>query len=268
MAEITMDMVKDIREKTGAGIADCKKALTEAAGNIEAAIEYLRKAGIAKAAKKADREVKEGRIVTFLEAKHASMIEVLCETDFVASNEKFINFLNETAKNTAAIAGNGCVTDAVKAKENDALVSLIATIGENMQIRRAVKWDVTGVAGAYIHGGRIGILVEGEGANVDAEFLREIGMHIAAFSPTYIVPEDVPAEVIAKEREIAASLPDLAGKPEQIKGKIIDGKIKKWYSEVCLMKQPWFKEPSTCLEALKPGLKITRFIRWSTTDEV
>lgn len=269
MSDITMDMIKALREKTGAGIADCKKALTETAGDIEAAVENLRKSGIAKAEKKAGRAVKEGRIYAICEANRASMVEVLCETDFVATNEKFAAAVDAIAKTALAADGDGCVTEKVQEAEKDTLVGLIATIGENMQIRRAAKWNVTGSVNAYMHGGgKIGVMVEAEGPGADAETLREICMHIAAYSPTYIVPTEIPACAVEKEKEIAMALPELASKPEQIREKIASGKIAKWYSEVCLMQQPWFKEPSTCLEKLKPGLKVKRFIRWSVSDEI
>lgn len=268
MAEITMDLIKELREKTGAGIADCKKALTESNGDIALAVENLRKSGIAKAEKKAGRAVKEGRILAVKEGDAAAMVEVLCETDFVATNDKFAAFVAKVAADTLKTAGNGCVSEAVQAAENGDLVGLIATIGENMQIRRAAKWEVTGSVGSYLHGGgRIGVMIEAEGT-ADEALLREICMHIAAFSPTFIIPSDISADVIAKEKEIAMALPELANKPENIKEKIVVGKIQKWYGEVCLMQQPWFKEPSTCLEKLHPALKIKRFIRWSVSDEI
>lgn len=268
MTAITMDMIKDLREKTGAGIADCKKVLTEANGDINLAIENLRKAGIAKAEKKADRAVKEGLVVVKAEGNAAAMVEVLCETDFVSTNEKFATFADQVAVAAMAQNGDGCVTEAVQDAEKEALVNMIAVIGENMQIRRAAKWNVTGTVGSYIHGGgRIGVMIEVEGT-ADAAILRDICMHIAAFSPLYIVPTDIDADTVAKEKEIAMALPDLAGKPDQIKEKIVEGKIQKWYSEVCLMQQAWFKEPSTTLEKLQPGLKVKRFIRWSVADEV
>lgn len=269
MADVTMDMIKILREKTGAGIADCKKALTECEGNIETAVENLRKSGIAKAEKKAGRAVKEGRTLAICEKDRAALVEVLCETDFVATNEKFAASVEGIAKAALAMDGDGCVTEKVNEAEKEKLMGLIATIGENMQIRRAAKWVVTGQVNAYLHGGgRIGVMVEADGPGADADTLREICMHIAAYSPSYVTPDQIPAEAVAKEKEIAMALPELASKPEQIREKIASGKINKWYSEICLMQQPWFKEPSTTLEKLKPGLKVKRFLRWSISDEL
>ncbi len=266
MADITMELIKDLREKTGAGIADCKKALTEAEGCLEKAIEFLRKAGIAKAEKKAGRAVKEGRILTLITDKAAAMVEVLCETDFVANNEKFTNFINSTLEKIIAMDANGCVTEAIQAATKDELTALIATIGENMQVRRALRWNVAHKAASYIHGGHMAVLVEAEGC--DTDFIREICMHIAAYSPSYINASDISAEAIQKEVEIQMALPELANKPEQIREKIAQGKIQKWYSDVCLMEQAWFKDPATCLSKLDANVKVDRFVRWAISDEV
>lgn len=266
MTAITMDLIKDLREKTGAGIADCKKALTENDGDIEKSIEFLRKAGIAKAEKKAGRAVKEGRILTKITDKAAAMVEVLCETDFVANNEKFAAFVNEVLDQVIAMEGNGCVTEATQAATKDKLTSLIATIGENMQVRRAARWDLSATAASYIHGGHLTVLVEAEGC--DEAFIKEICMHIAAYNPSYIKSEEISKEAIQKEIEIQMALPELANKPEQIREKIAQGKIHKWYSDVCLMEQAWFKDPQTSLSKLNPNINVKRFLRWSVGDEI
>ncbi|MBN2642068.1 MAG: elongation factor Ts [Victivallales bacterium] len=263
---ITADMVKDLRDKTGAGMMDCKKALVAAEGDLEKAIENLRKSGIAKAEKKASRATKEGRITTAIEGGKAAIVEVLCETDFVATNEKFNNFINGVAANALKIDGDGDIAVKVNENEKDLLVSMIATIGENMQIRRAEKWQSNGKIASYLHqGGRIVVMVDVEG-EVGDDILSELCMHIAAFSPAYITPEGIPAEDIAKEKEIAAA--QMAGKPAEMIDKIVGGKINKWYSEVCLVKQPWIKDDKTCFEKLAPKATIKRFVRWSIADEV
>jgi len=263
---ITAGMVKDLREKTGAGMMDCKKALADADGDMEKAIENLRKSGIAKAEKKASRATKEGRIVTSIEGGKGAIIEVLCETDFVATNEKFNNFLSTVAADALALGGNGDITEAINEKENEALVSMIATIGENMQLRRAARWESAGQIASYIHqGGRIVVMVDVEG-EVDTDTLNDLCMHIAAFSPAYIAPEEIPAEAIEKEKEIAAA--QMAGKPANMIDKIVGGKINKWYSEVCLVKQPWIKDDKSCFEKIAPKATVKRFVRWSISDEI
>ena len=266
---ITADQVKALREKTGAGMMDCKRALTAANGDMEAAIEQLRKSGIAKAEKKAARTTSEGKIACSINGKTGAMIELLCETDFAAKSDKFLAFVADSVGKTAALAGNGDVTEAANAAIADELVSKIATIGENMQLRRAVRWEAQGDLYSYLHGeGRIGVMIEAEGA-ASEELLKDICMHIAAFRPEFINPEDIPAEKIAKEREIAlASDPKMAGKPAQMVEKILDGKINKWMGEVALMRQPWIRDDKSCLAKLYPQLKVVRFARWEVGEEL
>lgn len=263
---ISASMVKDLRDKTGAGMMDCKKALVEAGGDMEKAIDVLRKSGIAKAEKKSGRAVKEGKIITCIEGGKGAMVEVLCETDFVATNEKFIDYISGVAKRTLAVEGNGCVSEKVQESEKDGLVSMIATIGENMQIRRVAKWETAGKIASYLHmGGRIGVMVDVEG-ECDEQFLNDLCMHIAAFRPEYICPDCVSAEVIQKEREIASA--QMAGKPADIIDKIVNGKINKWYSEVCLVRQPWIKDDKSCMEKVNPKVKVNRFLRWEIGEEL
>ncbi len=265
MTEISASIVKELREKTGAGMMDCKKALVEAGGDMEKAIENLRKSGIAKAEKKASRATKEGRVAAIVSGNKAAMVEVLCETDFVAVNEKFNSFINTIAQNSLNIAVNGDATAAVQDAEKAALTSMIATIGENMQIRRALKWETQGKISYYLHmGGRIGVMVDVEGEASD-EVLADLCKHIAAFRPTYIVPENVPAEAIAKEKEIAAA--QVVGKPAEIVDKIVSGKISKWYGEVCVTKQPWIRDDKTSFDKVAPKATIKRFARWEITEE-
>lgn len=263
---ISASLVKELREKTGAGMMDCKKALVKADGNMETALDELRKSGITKAEKKSGRTTKEGKILTAIADGKGAMVEVLCETDFAATNEKFVNFVNDIATRALDIDGDGDVSEAVQAAENDGLVNMIAIIGENMQIRRIEKWNTSGKIASYLHqGGRIGVMVEVEG-ECDDEFLNDLCMHIAAFNPLYVCPDDIPAETIAKEKEIATA--QMQGKPPAIIDKIIAGKINKWFSEVCLIKQPWIKDDKSCMAKVNPQVTVKRFVRWSIGEEL
>lgn len=264
--EISAAMVRELRDKTGAGMLDCKKALDEAGGDFDKAVDNLRKSGIAKAEKKSGRTTKEGRIISIVSGSKGAMVEVLCETDFVSTNEKFTSYIKGVVERTLAAGGNGCVIDQVLQAEGAGLVSMIATIGENMQIRRAIRWEGNGQIGTYLHmGGNKGVMVEVEG-ECSSEILNDLCLHIAAFSPSYIVPAEIPAEAIAHEKEIAAS--QLAGKPAEMIEKIVAGKINKWYSEVCLTKQPWVKDDKSCFEKLAPKATIKRFVRWEVGEEI
>ena len=266
MAEISSALVKELRDKTGAGMMDCKKALENTAGNIEKAIEELRKSGAAKAEKRSGRAVKLGKVVAKTTGNKGVMLEMLCETDFVARNEKFTNFAMAAAERALAAAGNGDVSATVQESEKSALVELIGAIGENMQIRRAARWESAGLIVIYLHmGGRIGVMIDVEG-ETDQAVLNDICMHIAAYRPSYVKPSDIPADVIAKEKEIAAA--QLKDKPAEMVEKIVMGKINKWHGEVCLMKQPWLRDDKTSIEKLKPGLKVNRFVRWETGEEL
>ncbi|MFA7229838.1 MAG: translation elongation factor Ts [Victivallaceae bacterium] len=263
---ISASAVKDLRDKTGAGMMDCKKALTEAAGDMEKAIDCLRKSGIAKAEKKSGRATKEGKIVSCIKGGKSAMVEVLCETDFVATNEKFINFVNGVAERALNVSGNGDVSEKVQEQDKEILLSMIATIGENMQIRRTEKWESAGKIASYLHmGGRIGVMVDVEG-DADDAFLNELCMHIAAFKPDYICPACISPEAIAREKEIATA--QVAGKPAEIIEKIVLGKINKWYSEVCLVRQPWIKDDKSCMEKVKPNVKVKRFVRWEIGEDI
>jgi elongation factor Ts len=266
MADISASMVKELRDKTGAGMMDCKKALVKAGGDVEKAIEELRKSGIAKAEKKSGRAVNEGKIISKVDGGKGALVEVLCETDFVAKNEKFINFISEVADRVLAADGNGDISEKVQEQEKEILTGMIATIGENMQIRRAVRWESAGKVASYLHmGGRIGVMVDVEGVE-DEAVLNDLCMHIAAFKPQFICPDSIPAEVIEKEKEIAAA--QVAGKPAEIIDKIVMGKINKWFGEVCLVKQPWIKDDKSCFAKVAPGAKVNRFLRWEVGEEI
>ena len=263
---ISASVVKKLRDQTGAGMMDCKKALVKTDGDLEKALDELRKSGIAKAEKKSGRATKEGKILTSIIDGKGAMTEVLCETDFAATNEKFVDFVTEVATRALDLDCDGDVSDAVQTAENDALVNMIAIIGENMQIRRVTKWNTNGKIASYLHqGGRIGVMVDVEGEFDDA-FLTDLCMHIAAFNPEYVCPEAISAEAIAKEKEIATA--QMQGKPAEIIDKIVMGKINKWYKEVCLTRQPWIKDDKSCMDKVAPKATVKRFIRWSIGEEL
>jgi elongation factor Ts len=251
--EITASMVKELRERSGAGMMECKKALAENAGNIDAAMEYLRKTGLAKADKKSDRIAAEGRIGMASNGGKAVLVEVNSETDFVAKDENFLSFVNAVAE--AALSSGAADVEALKsvslngATVEEARAALIAKVGENVQVRRLVRMDTTNTVAAYIHGGRIGVLVELAGG--DTELARGIAMHVAAMNPPYNKAADVPADFIAKEKEIElAKMPEKdKNKPADILEKIISGKINKIVNEVTLYGQPYVLNTDQSVEA-------------------
>lgn len=269
MAVITAKMVSELREKTGAGMMDCKKALVAADGDMELAVENLRKSGVAKAEKKSGRATEQGKVWTRIAGNEAAIVEMLCETDFAAKTPKFGALVEAVLDGAFKIAGDGDISAALNEQESALITNHIATIGENMSLRRAVKWQGgNGSSFASYHhmDGRVSVLVEVEGES-DPAFLNDLCLHIAAFSPRYISSADVPADVIQKEKEIAAaSDPKLAGKPAEMLEKILSGKMNRFYTEVCLENQPWVKDDKTCLKKLKPAAKVKRFVRWAVGE--
>ena len=247
--EITAQLVKELRERSGAGMMECKKALTQNGGDIDVAIEWLRKQGLAKADKKASRVAAEGRIVlagpeTSGNGGKAALVEINSETDFVAKDESFVAFANEIAK--IALASGSADVESLKSAKmpngstvEEARQTLIAKIGENIQVRRMVRVDSSNNVGAYVHGGRIGVLVEVKGGSAD--LARGIAMHVAAMNPPYISEKYVPADFIAKEKEIElAKMSDKEkAKPAEILEKIIGGKVNKIINENTLTGQPY-----------------------------
>jgi elongation factor Ts len=250
--EITASMVKELRERSGAGMMECKKALTENGGNTDAAIEWLRKQGLAKADKKASRVAAEGRIVLAQDGGKAVLVEVNSETDFVAKDENFLAFADMVAKQALA---SGTVEEARQA--------LVAKVGENVQVRRLVRVDGANGVAAYVHGGRIGVLVETKGGNDDLG--RGLAMHVAAMNPPFISPDHVPAEIVAKEKEIAlAQMTDKdRAKPAEIQEKMIGGKIRKTLAEMSLTGQAYVLDTdSTVADVLKKqGAEVLGFHR-------
>lgn len=274
MATITAAMVKELRDKTDAGMMDCKKALAETNGDMDAAVEYLRKAGITKAEKRAERATKEGKIYALIEGNKGVMIEVLSETDFVAKNEKFFDYVKAAAARIlAATEGDGDISAKAQELEFTNLKELSGVIGENMQLRRAVRFESAGKLGAYLHmGGKVGVVVDVEG-EVPADLnVEDICMHVAAFNPGYVCSCAVPAEAVNKEKEIAlAQLNNdekMANKPAEMKEKIISGKIAKWYKEVCLVDQPWIRDDKSTLSKIAPKMVVKRFVRWEIGQEI
>ncbi|CCH11900.1 translation elongation factor Ts [Stenotrophomonas muris] len=255
--EITASLVKELRERTGAGMMECKKALNEANGDINAAAEAMRKSGAAKADKKADRVAAEGRLGLAQDGGKAVLVEVNSETDFVANDDNFKSFVNAVA--AAALASGANDVEAVKAATladgrtvEEARATAVQTLGENIQIRRMVKVDTTGNIGAYVHtNGKVGVLVDLIGG--DVELARGLAMHVAALKPPHNKAADVPAEFVEKEKEIElAKMTDKdKAKPADILEKIISGKINKIVSDVTLYGQTYVLGDTTVEQVVK-----------------
>ena len=269
---ITASQVKDLRERTGAGMMDCKKVLTETDGDVEKAIELLRERGLSKAAKKSGRIAAEGLAASYIseDKKVGVVVEVNAETDFVAKNEEFRSFVADVAKQIAVKAP--ATVEELLAEESmveagktilEVLTSKIATIGENMSIRRFERFETeTGMIKDYIHGdGKIAVLVEME--NATEELAKDVCMQIAAARPEYLDRESVPAERVEKEMEILKAQAMNEGKPAEIAEKMVQGRIGKFYGEICLVEQPFVKDPDQKVGKMveSKGAKIIRFAR-------
>jgi len=271
MAEITASLVKELRERTGAGMMECKKALTENGGDIEAAADWLRKTGLAKADKKASRVAAEGRIVAAQNDSTAVLVEVNSETDFVAKDANFLAFVEQVGQ--AALAASD--VDALKATKlasgetvEESRAAVIAKVGENVQVRRMARIESANTLAAYVHGGRIGVIVELKGGNV--ELARGLAMHIAAMNPPYISPAHVPADFVAKEKEIALAQVKDTGKPQEILEKMISGKVSKTVNELCLTGQAYVLDTNQTVEqALKAaGADVVNFVRLAVGEGI
>jgi len=268
---ITAALVKELRERIGAGMMECKQALVESDGDIEAAVEAMRKSGQAKAAKKAGRIAADGVVVIAVteDTKAGVMVEVNCETDFVAKDEGFTDFAEKVA--ARALTGDAADVEALEAKslEEDGNTSiaqareaLVAKIGENIRLRRLVRFDASkGQFYSYRHGVRIGVLVELEGGNPTLG--KDIAMHIAATNPLCVSADEVPAATLEKEKEIFRAQALESGKPEKILNKIVEGKIRKYLEEVTLLGQAFVKDPDLTVDNLltQAGAKVVRFAR-------
>lgn len=280
MADITAALVKELRERTGSGMMECKKALQETGGDIEAAVELMRKAGQAKADKKASRVAAEGLIAIKHTTGAAAMVEINCETDFVTKNDDFRAFVAAVAETALAVgpvdldallAANMANGQSVEQNRRDC----IAKIGENINVRRCVRFsNPKGVLGSYLHGTRIGVLVELAGG--DAELAKDIAMHVAASNPLFLKPEEIPPEVMEREKEIYRSQALAEKKPEKIWERIIEGKLKKYYEEVCLLQQKFIKNTDITVETLvsnmiaKTGenIMVRRFARFQLGEDL
>ncbi|HEX7045743.1 MAG TPA: translation elongation factor Ts [Burkholderiales bacterium] len=273
---ITAAQVKELRERTGLGMMECKQALTEAGGDMEAAVELLRKRAGAKVEKKAGRTAAEGVIGLSLSADRrlGAIAEVNCETDFVAKGEAFVAFANDVAAAVAErdpadvdalyalpLASGGTVAQAREA--------LVMKQGENMGVRRFVRFAANGHLGAYVHStGKIGVLVELEGG--DESLAKDIAMHIAASRPEYVSRDEVPAEVVAKEKEIFTAQALESGKPKDIVEKMVTGRVNKYLAEITLLGQPFVKDPDTSVEKLLKGAgaRVVRFVRYEVGEGI
>lgn len=251
---VTAALVKELRDRTGAGMMDCKKALNETNGDIEQAIENMRKSGAAKAAKKAGNVAAEGAIIIKEENGVAVLLEVNCQTDFVAKDANFTAFAEEVAADALATKATA---EELKAKFEETRVALVAKIGENVNIRR-VEYVEGAALATYRHGEKIGVVVAGEG---DAETLKHVAMHVAASRPEFVNPEDVPADVVEKEKAVQVEIAMNEGKPAEIAEKMVIGRMKKFTGEISLTGQAFVMEPKKSVgEILKErGASVVSF---------
>ncbi|MCG8464844.1 MAG: translation elongation factor Ts [Xanthomonadales bacterium] len=264
---VTAQLVKELRERTGAGMMECKKALVECEGDMDAAIELLRKSGLAKADKKADRVAAEGIIAAAQDGSRGVLVEINSETDFVARDDSFLAFSSQTA--AAALQHNSADADALvqATLDNGNTVdaerqALIGRIGENIQVRRLNHLDTGGDnLGSYVHGGRIGVMVHVQGG--DAELANDLAMHIAAFNPPFVDADSVPADVIAKEKDILIAQAQDSGKPADIIEKMVEGRLRKHLAEITLIGQPFVKDNDITVEKLlkSKDAKVVSFVR-------
>ncbi len=271
---VTAGMVKELRERTGAGMMECKKALVEADGDLDLAAENMRKAGLAKADKKAGRVAAEGAVQVAVadDQKRAAIVEINSETDFVAGSEDFRRFasrvadiaLNETPADLDALLA----TDFDGGSVEEARRALIAKVGENISVRRFAVVESDDRIGSYVHGSRIGVLVAMRGA--DADLAKDIAMHIAASKPQHVSGDDIPADVLAKEKEILSEQAKTEGKPENIIEKMVVGRLQKFIGEITLLGQPFIKDPDMSVERLleDKSAEVASFIRFEVGEGI
>ncbi|OGW59648.1 MAG: translation elongation factor Ts [Nitrospirae bacterium RBG_16_64_22] len=281
---VSASAVRDLRERTGAGMMDCKKALAETGGDFEKAVDLLRQKGLAALAKKAGRIAAEGLTAVRVapDGKAGAVVEVNCETDFVAKNDDFKAFVGALAEvvlfERPATCDDLLVGPALRGGQtvDETVKELVAKIGEKIEVRRFTRFEGEAVS-SYVHGGgRIGVLVEGKGsAGASAlEALRDVAMHVAAVRPRYVRREEVPAETLEREREIYRAQGKESGKPEAIVEKMVAGRLEKFYSEVCLLDQVFVKDPDgkqtvgAFLKKTAPGLSVVRFARFEVGEGI
>ncbi|MBL8704664.1 MAG: elongation factor Ts [Rhodospirillales bacterium] len=283
MAEITAALVKELREKTGAGMMDCKKALTETAGDMEGAVDWLRKKGLSAAAKKSGRVAAEGLVGVVAEGKSGAVVEVNAETDFVARNEQFQGYVKSVASHVLA---KGDDIEALKTAKGGELTNLIATIGENMALRRSRKLTVgEGVVAGYVHNqtapglGKIGVLVALEStgpADKLAQLGKQLAMHIAAAKPEALTTADVDPAALDRERNVLSEQARASGKPEQIIAKMVEGRLRKYYEEVVLLEQTSMLDNETKIakvvenagKAMGAPVKLAGFARFALGEGI
>ena len=271
MAAISASQVKELRERTGLGMMECKKALTEAGGDIDVAIENLRKSSGLKAAKKASRTAAEGTVVTRVaeDGSYGVMVEINSETDFVARDDNFKAFADKIADAFFA-AKSEDVAAVMSGDLETAREQLVQKIGENIGVRRSVVVDAVegGLVGEYVHGGRIGVLTVLKGGS--AEVAKDVAMHVAAINPLVARPEDMPQEQLDKEKEIILAQPDMAGKPAEIAEKMVQGRLKKYLAEVSLTEQPFVKNPDQTVAqfAKAAGGEVVGFTRFEVGEGI
>lgn len=274
MANITASMVKELRERTGLGMMDCKKALTEADGDMERAIEDLRKASGLKAAKKASRVAAEGIVLTKIaeDGNYGVVLEINSETDFAARDENFLDFAQQ-ALDLAYANSEADVNALLDAGLEDSRQALVQKIGENISLRRVERLQFSdanqGIVESYVHSNnRIAVLISLQGG--DESLARDIAMHVAAVSPMVVRAEDVPEDVLAKESEIYAAQAKESGKPEEIVEKMISGRLRKFVAEVSLLDQPFVKDPDTSVSDLlkEAGADIVQFVRYEVGEGI
>jgi len=281
MAEISANLIKELREKTGAGVLDCKKALTETGGDLEKAVDQLRKSGVAKAEKKSGRITTEGRISVKIEGNQAALAELNCETDFVAKNPDFQNFseglagllVKEKPKDLNALQELSLNGQKVK----DILQAMVAKIGENISVRRfqLVSAGPDEKLGSYVHmGNKIGVVVKikGPADSLNDAAARDVAMHVAASTPQYLSREFIPSDAMEREKAIYQEQMKEMKKPPQVLEKILEGKLARFADEVCLVSQPFVKDPTgkqsvaDFLKAIHPEIKVTEFVRYQVGE--
>ena len=271
---ITASLVKELRERTGSGMMECKKALVETDGDIEAAAELMRKSGAAKADKKASRVAADGAIKSGVSAdgKLAAILEINSETDFVAKDDNFQSFADQVlqvilSQKPASVEALSSLTLASGQSVEEARAALIAKVGENILVRRFEVIESADTIASYLHGSRIGVLVE---ASVDSDLTRDIAMHVAAVNPQFVDASEVPADLLEKEKGILIAQAEQSGKPMNIIEKMIEGRMKKYLAEITLLGQPFVKDQDQTVEQLvtKAGGNVSRFIRYEVGEGI
>jgi len=270
---ISASMVKELRERTGAGMMECKKALVETGGNMSEAVEFLRKSGQAKADKKSSRIAADGRIVIAVDGNKAAIIEINSETDFVAKDENFVSFVEAVA--AATLASSVCDIDSLSSLTlpdgrmvETARTELVAKVGENISVRRFERVDATDHLGNYTHGARIGALVMMTGGN--AELARDVAMHVAATNPMCVDESGVPADTLERERRIFSEQAAESGKPPEIVEKMVTGRVNKFLKEITLLGQPFVKDPDLTVGKLigAAGATVSGFVRYEVGEGI